>query len=220
MDALGAICATDWMRRYAIVFWDFDGVIKESVAAKTEAFAQLFRPFGGDVAKRVREHHERNGGMSRFEKIPIYLQWAGVPASAAQVSRYCEAFATAVRHSVIESKWVPGAREYLQGNCNRQRFVLVSATPQAEIEEVISSLGIVSCFSDVFGAPTTKVAGVNAVLSQAGCAQGRALLIGDSEADYRAALAAGVDFLLRQTALNQALQASYSGPQCENFLHG
>ena len=78
----------------------------------------------------------------------------------------------------------------------------------------------ISCFSDVFGAPTTKVAGVNAVLSQAGCAQARALLIGDSEADYRAALAAGVDFLLRQTALNQALQASYSGPQCENFLHG
>src|SRR6202047_5221112 len=111
-----AASATGLLRRYAIVFWDFDGVIKESVAAKTEAFAQLFRPYGGDVVRRVREHHEGNGGMPRFEKIPIYLQWAGVIPSAPEVTRYCEAFATAVRQSVTESQWVPGAREYLQGD--------------------------------------------------------------------------------------------------------
>jgi phosphoglycolate phosphatase-like HAD superfamily hydrolase len=208
------------MRRYAILFWDFDGVIKESVAAKTETFARLFRPFGDDVAEQVCAHHERHGGMSRFEKIPIYLQWAGIVPSASEVERYCQAFSIAVRQSVIQSQWVPGAREYLQANRQRQRFVLVSATPQAEIEAILSTLEMLDWFSDVFGAPATKSVVLSTVLSQHGCRPESALLIGDSEADYVSALAVGVDFLLRQTALNQSLQATYTGPRCENFLHG
>ena len=31
------------------VFWDFDGVIKDSVEIKSIAFGQLFIEFGGDV---------------------------------------------------------------------------------------------------------------------------------------------------------------------------
>ena len=211
--------ATALISRYAVVFWDFDGVIKESVAAKGEAFAQLFRPFGSEVARRVREHHDLNGGLSRFEKIPLYLQWAGVTPNEAEVSRYCQRFAQAVRHAVLESQWVPGAREYLQYNRHRQRFVLVSATPQGELEELLTALGARNWFSNVFGAPTAKTAGLTAVLQTSGCEAARALSIGDAETDYQAAMAAGVDFLLRRTAFNQALQARYSGPQCENFLY-
>jgi phosphoglycolate phosphatase-like HAD superfamily hydrolase len=211
--------ATDVIGRYAIVFWDFDGVIKESVAAKGEAFAQLFRSFGGELVRQVREHHERNGGMSRFEKIPLYLRWAGITPDEREVSRYCEAFATAVRSAVLESQWVPGAQQYLQNQCRRQRFVLLSATPQAEIEEILATLGVRNWFSEVFGTPTTKTAGLSGVLQTSGCEPAQALLIGDSEADYRAAMATGVDFLLRRTPFNQSLQATYSGPQCENFLH-
>ena len=56
-----------------IIFWDFDGVIKDSVQIKSKAFGNLFAQFGNIISKRVIEHHESNGGMSRFEKIPIYL---------------------------------------------------------------------------------------------------------------------------------------------------
>ena len=43
---------------------------------KADAFEQLFSPFGIELAKEVRKHHEKNGGISRYEKIPIYLNWA------------------------------------------------------------------------------------------------------------------------------------------------
>ena len=66
------------MTNYKILFWDFDGVIKDSVEVKTQAFFQLFEPFGELVAEKVRKHHEAHGGMSRFDKFPIYLQWAGL----------------------------------------------------------------------------------------------------------------------------------------------
>ena len=51
----------------------FDGVIKESVSVKTDAFVDLFRPYGRDVCEQVRKHHLANGGMSRYQKMPTYL---------------------------------------------------------------------------------------------------------------------------------------------------
>jgi phosphoglycolate phosphatase-like HAD superfamily hydrolase len=208
------------LRRYATLFWDFDGVIKESVAVKSDAYERLFVPFGADVAARVRAHHERNGGMSRYEKLPLYLRWAGSKGSDEEVSGYCELFSAAVRQGVIDSPWVPGAREYLQANHARQCFVLVTATPRAEIESILTALEIAAFFREVHGAPTSKSEAVQSVLARWNCARADSLLIGDSDSDYAAAKAAGVEFLLRRTALNRNLQREHDGLQCEDFTHG
>jgi phosphoglycolate phosphatase-like HAD superfamily hydrolase len=205
---------------YSILFWDFDGVIKESVGVKGDAFERLFTPFGAEIGARVRQHHERNGGMSRFEKLPLYLEWAAQPADAREVARYGELFSAAVRRAVIDSAWVPGAREYLEANYRRQRFVAVTATPQNEIDDILRALEVTHWFREVHGAPTAKAAAIASVLARSRCRPQDALVIGDSEAEFRAATATGVDFLLRRTSLNEALQRAYSGPQCEDFAGG
>jgi phosphoglycolate phosphatase-like HAD superfamily hydrolase len=208
------------LRRYATLFWDFDGVIKDSVPVKADAFERLFAPFGADVAARVRVHHERNGGMSRYEKLPLYLRWAGQESSPAQVSRYCELFSAAVQQAVIDSPWVPGAREYLVANHERQTFVLVSATPRAEMEHILKALEIAGCFREVHGAPTSKMQAIQSVLARWSCPATAAILIGDADSDYAAAQATGIHFLLRRTALNQNLQRQHCGLQCEDFTDG
>ena len=76
------------------IFWDFDGVIKDSVEVKSTAFSKLFQPFGIDVAERIRQHHETNGGMSRFDKLPIYLDWAGCSPTSELVEEYSKKFST------------------------------------------------------------------------------------------------------------------------------
>jgi phosphoglycolate phosphatase-like HAD superfamily hydrolase len=209
-----------FLERYATLIWDFDGVIKESVEVKTGAFVRLFETFGTETVERVRAHHRCNGGMSRFEKMPLYLQWAGITPHAEEVQRYCAAFAAAVRSAVIAADWVPGAREYLQTHRARQRFALVTATPQEEIEDIAQALGIAGWFSDICGSPRAKLDAVTALLVRWNCGRTDTLVIGDSDSDYRAALGAGVDFLLRRTPYNRALQERYDGPQCENFLNG
>ena len=60
--------------KYDLIFWDFDGVIKESVSVKTDAYVELFSLYGSDICKQVRKHHLANGGMSRYDKIPLYLK--------------------------------------------------------------------------------------------------------------------------------------------------
>lgn len=207
------------LRSFRMLFWDFDGVIKESVSIKSDAFERLFAPFGAAVAARVREHHECNGGLSRYQKLPLYLQWAGQPGTAEQVSHYDALFSAAVRQAVIDCDWVSGAREYLNANHQSQHMVLVTATPQAEIEHIAAALGIASMFRGIHGAPLSKTDAVTASLAQAQCACEHALLIGDSAADLEAAAAAGVRFLLRRTDINVTLQRTYRGPQCENFAH-
>lgn len=208
------------MRERKVLFWDFDGVIKESVDVKTRAYVRLFEPFGARIATRVRAHHESNGGMSRFEKLPLYLSWAGRGASVEEVSEYCELFSVAVLQEVIDSAWVPGARKYLETNHLRQQFVIVTGTPQAEIEVILDALGIARWFREVHGAPTTKAAAIASSLARLGCRCSDALMIGDSESDFTAACAAKVEFLLRRTPLNLNLQRAYAGPQCEDFVNG
>jgi phosphoglycolate phosphatase-like HAD superfamily hydrolase len=208
------------LQRYATLFWDFDGVIKDSVAVKADAFERLFAPFGADVAARVRVHHERNGGMSRSEKLPLYLRWAGQESSPAEVWRYCDLFSAAVQQAVIDSPWVPGAREYLLANHARQAFVLVSATPHAEMEYILQALEIHGCFREVHGAPTSKMQAIQSVLARWSCPTADAILIGDADSDYAAARATGIHFLLRRTALNHDLQRQHGGLQCEDFTDG
>ena len=64
----------DFLSKFDVIFWDFDGVIKESVQVKAEAYVALFSGHGIEVQQKVREHHLQHGGMSRYEKIFLYFQ--------------------------------------------------------------------------------------------------------------------------------------------------
>lgn len=194
-----------------LVFWDFDGVIKESVDLKTEAFGRLFSSYGEDIALSVRHHHEENGGVSRYDKIPLYLSWAGESASPELVEAFCERYSQSVIQAVIDAPWVPGVREYLRQHCTEQYFVLLTATPQEEIEHILAALDISDCFREVHGAPTNKSSAIATVLARKKCAPARALMIGDAETDRQAAQANAVPFLLRRTHLNLGVQASCGG---------
>ena len=64
--------AIELIKSKQILIFDFDGVILDSVHLKTEAFAELYEKFNNNIVSEVREFHEKNGGMSRFEKIHYY----------------------------------------------------------------------------------------------------------------------------------------------------
>jgi len=199
------------------IFWDFDGVIKDSVEVKTRAFEQLFQSFGVDIAKRVRGHHEAHGGMSRFEKIPRYLEWAGELAAPERVEEYCRRFAMLTLQGVIDAPWVPGVEAILRNHPLHQSFVLVTATPQEDIEEILTALNLRACFIDVFGAPVSKKEAIHRTLAALQLASYQCLMIGDAKADWDAARANEVPFLLRRHATNGKVFENFIGDSVENF---
>ena len=60
------------LEQFSAIIFDFDGVIAESVEIKTEAFRDMYSSYGKDISDSVVDHHLINGGMSRFEKFPLY----------------------------------------------------------------------------------------------------------------------------------------------------
>jgi len=42
---------------YKALFFDFDGVLADSVEVKTDAFSKLFEKFGPEIQAKVVEHH-------------------------------------------------------------------------------------------------------------------------------------------------------------------
>ena len=208
----------DLFKRAETIFWDFDGVIKESVEIKSDAFEELFFQFGEGIAKKVRRHHEENGGMSRFDKFPIYLGWAEQSQTQKNIDRYAEKFSLLVKKKVMNSEWVVGVLDYLKNNCKRQQFFLVTATPQKEIEDIISSLKIKNLFKEIIGSPTKKEDGVRLLLDRYMIEPDQAVMVGDSSSDHRAAIENKVPFILRNTNLNKKLQSQFNFKMIINFL--
>ena len=205
------------VHRAGVLFWDFDGVIKDSIEVKTQAFAQLFQVFGTAVAKRVLDHHVANGGMSRFDKFPLYLQWAGETAIQSRVTEFCDRFSHLVFEGVIASPWVPGVESYIRNNTYQQRFFVISATPQVELEQILIALNLSECFVEIFGAPSKKKDAIKITLASHGLLPQNCLMIGDALADLEAAQANQVPFILRRHESNHAVFKNYSGLSIKDF---
>tara|TARA_B100001113_G_scaffold186272_1_gene152640 strand:+ start:1826 stop:2467 length:642 start_codon:yes stop_codon:yes gene_type:complete len=202
------------------IFWDFDGVIKDSVLVKSDAFEKLFMTFGEELARKVKKHHEENGGMSRYEKLPLYLSWAGQQKSEKLIFDYEQQFSKLVKQSVIDSPWVTGVLEYLGINYEKQEFFLVTATPQNEIEDILIKLQISHFFKHIIGSPISKQDGIESLIKEYNIEVDHAIMIGDSMSDYIAAFDNNVKFILRKTSLNKKMQKQLKCKMIENFTYG
>ena len=189
------------------IFWDFDGVIKDSVEIKSNAYEELFSQWGDVVAIRVRDHHKLNGGMSRFDKIPLYLSWTNEKINETLIKRLCEDFSQLVKSKVINSPWVPGACDMIRfiNNIGSSSYV-VTATPQDEIIEIIKEIQILSSFKEIIGAPIKKTDAIRSIIEKYKIIKEDAVMIGDSRTDFVAANNNNIDFILRKTNENQDLQ--------------
>jgi len=208
-----------FISRYSNIFWDFDGVIKDSLGVKSRAFYELFRPFGEDIAVEIVQHHEKNGGVSRFEKIPIYLEWSGITPEKCSIQHYCDKFSELVVEAVINSNWVDGVYDFIKSNYCKHNFFLVSATPQEEIEFICEKLNLTDNFLSIHGSPYKKFDVVSQLLLDYECQPSQALFIGDAVSDMSAAQSNGIEFLLKKTVLNSDLQHSYNGPKWSSIAN-
>lgn len=202
---------------FKILFWDFDGVIKESLQVKTEAFSALFETSGQHTVRRIREHHLANGGMSRFEKIPLYLEWSGQERSAGRIRAVGEEFSKLVTQAVIDAPWVPGSEQFIRSNPYNQIFVVVSATPKDELEFILKALNLDRCFADAFGSPISKRDALKFTFDHSNFEPRNSLMIGDARGDLEAASQLGVPFLLRRHSTNRAFFKDYKGMSVEDM---
>lgn len=204
---------------YANIFWDFDGVIKETIEIKSNVFYSMFLKYGLDVAKQVQTHHNRNGGISRFEKIPLYLQLAGQKLNDSLVQEYLDTFSELVFDLVKNSEWVPGVENIIRENKYGQNFYLISATPHEELINIVDYLDLKHDFVEIFGAPLSKKNTIKSAIRRLNLSNKECLMIGDALEDLEAARDNGIKFLLRLHSHNKNIFDNFDGAYIKDFFN-
>lgn len=178
------------------LFFDFDGVLADSVGVKTTAFARLFESFGPEIMAQVVRHHISHGGMTRVDKFKHYYRnFLGQPLEDTDLANLCQQFANLVVDEVVKAPAIQGAEAFLDSCQGRVPCFVVSAAPEDEIREIMDRRGWSHYFSKVLGAPKTKAANLSFLLSAYGIEAASSIFFGDAVEDYKAASSCGVAFL-------------------------
>lgn len=182
---------------YKAVFFDFDGVILDSVNVKTQAFADMFSQYGPEIEKAVVDYHLANGGVSRYEKFKYYYNYLlNKKIGPRELQSLGEKFSEMVIEKILNSEFVPGAIETLR-NLKQQKIpcFIASGTPDAEIKNIIQHKRLQPYFKEIHGSPQKKEQIILDISKRYRLKPSRCLFIGDAITDYNAALKCGTNFL-------------------------
>ena len=203
----------------AIIF-DFDGVIAESLKVKADAFSEIYKPYGKEIANKVIEHHHENGGMSRNEKFKHYhKEFLNKAISNVELDKLCVQFSNLVIKKVVLSSYVPGVMDFISSNYKKYTMIISTGTPLDEIKKIIQGRKINKYFIDVFGAPVNKTLHIQEVMKKYHFINQEILFIGDANTDIRAAAQHNIPFILRIHKFNKNLFCDYKGRKIRNFLN-
>lgn len=188
--------------KYKHLIFDFDGVLVESNAIRFEGFRLLFRNYPEDQVQRLVQYAKSNAGISRYEKIRYFFEKIrNEPISDDNVKTLAKQYSELVKQKVIDADPVTGSLEFLSYYYNNYDFAIVSGSDQEELREVCKARKIDHFFIEILGSPVSKELNLVKLLSKRGWEKESCLFIGDSINDLNAALVKGIDFIGRDSGL-------------------
>ena len=191
------------------IFYDFDGVIKESTDIKSKAFYDLYIAFGKEIAQQVEQYHIEHGGISRYEKIKYWHKThLNIDISEEELQVWAQKFSDLVLKKVVESPYVLGALNTIQVLNKHYEQYVVTGTPQNEIEKICKDLQITNLFKQLCGSPKNKIKWCKELIPQTGLKNTEIVFIGDATTDYEAAQHHQFHFILRVHEENETLFAN------------
>lgn len=185
------------MNRWQAVFFDFDGVILDSVQAKTRAFACMFRQYGPEIEQAVVAYHLAHGGVSRFEKFKYYYNHLLLqPVEEEELEEMGKEFSRLALDEVMAAPFIPEALETLQRLLVESiPAYVVSGTPEEELRYIVAKRGLNNYFREIHGAPRQKTEILQEIIGRYGYVPQQCLFLGDAMTDYEAAAATGTCFV-------------------------
>lgn len=180
-----------------MVFFDFDGVILDSVSIKTRAFGELFAHYGESVRRRVVDYHLSHGGVSRFEKFKYYYrEILNQEVNEEILGELGARFTELTLEMVLAAPFIDGAEATLEALMDAGvPAVVCSGTPQGELERIVEARNLGGYFVEVHGSPRKKPEIVADVCARYNLNPADCLFIGDALTDLKAARIAGMPFL-------------------------
>ena len=200
------------------IIFDFDGVIANSVHLKSDAFVELYSPFGEKIAKKVLFHHESNGGMSRFEKFKFYHNtFLDKKISDNEINELSKLFSKLVVHKIIKSTYVPGVLNFIKETSQKYKLFISTGTPSKEINLILRGKNIDTFFSEVYGSPEKKQIHLEKIIKKYNFSSDELLFFGFFNVDFKAARDKKIEFILIKNKYNKFFRIDYIGESINNF---
>lgn len=187
----------NFFSKYNYIFFDFDGVIVDSVDIKTRAFAKLFEDYGEEVVKKVVEYHVQHGGVSRYEKFRYYYKnFLNRDITEKEMEMLDKKFSEFVFYEVLKAPFIPGVLKFLN-ICykNNKTMFIVSATPKEEIEKIVEGKSLSKFFKEITGSPSKKAENLAYLIKKYKISPLNSIYFGDAKSDLEAAAKNNVFFV-------------------------
>ncbi len=181
------------------LFLDFDGVVVESAHIKTQAFYELYLPYGTEVADNAKNYHLQYQGVNRYKKFEeIHKLFLNRACLEDEKEKLSTKFSEIVFEKIIEAPLVEGVLGFLR-EMQKQAIpiFLLSATPHEELLGICKERKILSYFKGAYGATYEKSAMGKKIISDYHFNKESIIFIGDSLSDFKAASALNVTFVGR-----------------------
>lgn len=185
-------------RKYPLhaIFFDFDGVIVDSNATKSEAFRTLFADYDNETVAEIVAYHQQHGGISRVEKIlHAHEHIIKQPLTDTELADWAGAYARLVVDKVIAVEWIAGAKEFLDNVAAVLPVFVISGTPEDELRHIILQRKMSGYFQEILGSPTRKPEHIRKLLTGYRLVPEHCLFVGDALTDFNAAKETGLHFI-------------------------
>lgn len=182
-----------------IIALDFDGTLIESNHIKDQAFETIFSDWPEHKEAMIKWHLARNT-TDRSEKFRYFVEDVlGETGNSKLVDKLTEKFSELTYKAIVTCPMVKGAMSFLDHYKDKAPLVLVSATPQSELEKILIDRVLDKYFQESYGAPIDKVEILKNIMSDNKILPDEILYIGDSSEDQETAVLLGVHFIGRQS---------------------
>jgi len=181
------------------IFLDLDGTLVESVGIKDQAFYELFSDYPEKLPE-IMAYHTAHNAVVRFEKfkhiVSVILK---EPLTEEREQYLARRFSDLVVDKIVETSSTPGAGLFLQKFLGLIPMVLISVTPDSELQEILERRNLFHYFTRVFGASWSKDRAMIEYMNEINARPENCIYIGDTAEDLEYARKAEVSFIGRNS---------------------
>ena len=170
------------------IFWDFDGVIIDSMKIKGD-FIELFENYNLEQVRLLEKYHYANGGISRFDKIKyFYNQILKKDVSEEKIINLSNKFASIIKEKIFNKDiLIRESLIFIEKNFIDYNFHIVSGADHNELNSLCKYFKIEQYFKSINGSPTKKHVLLKNVINEFKYIPEEIVFIGDAMTDYNAA---------------------------------
>jgi len=179
------------------IFWDFDGVLMDSMPVRDRGFELVLHDFPAEEVAQLMEFHRANGGLSRYVKFRYFFEEVrNEPISEEEVTNWASQFSKVMKKELMDKTLlISDSLNFIEANKDSFTMHIVSGSDQTELRYLCKELGIASYFMSINGSPTPKKQLVLDLLQEHKYIKDESVLIGDSMNDFEAAQFNEIDFI-------------------------